>query len=290
MEERIDTAVAALAARQHGVVSWDQLIALGLSRQAIEWRVAAGHLHRLHVGVYAVGHTALTASGRRLAAVLACGPGALLSHEAAADHWGFRPSASPRIHVVVPTTNGRGVSGVVVHRTRRLRPFDVAVHDGIPVTSVGRTLLDLTRRHDTATLRKAIERAERLRIFDRREIEAIPGRPWRRLLSALDQADPAPFRSDLESDFLALCRAAGLPAPEVNARVCDLEVDFLWRDQRVVVEVDGWAYHRSRRAFGEDRRRDVALTAEGLTVLRFADDDVGEDAVATVGRLLRVER
>jgi len=287
MDAHIDTHIAALAARQHGVVTRRQLVALGLGRGAIAARLRSGRLHRLFRGVYAVGHPRVTASGRRLAAVLACGPGAVLSHETAADLLGLRPSASPRIHVTVPGTSARSVPGVLVHRARTLRAQDVTVADAIPVTSVARTLSDLAARHDVATLRKAMERAERLRTFDRDLIlDVVAGRPGRRLAAALDAADPAPFRSDLESDFVARCLGRGLPRPEVNATVEGLEVDLVWRMAKLVVELDGWAFHRSRRSFAADRRRDVRLSAAGYTVLRFADVDADERAVEEVARRL----
>ena len=281
MWDRVDTLIANLAERQHGVVEHGQLIALGLSDSAIAWRVTVGRLHRLHVGVYAVGHRKLSAAGRRLAAVLACGRGALISHQTAADLWNIRPSASPRIHVTVPTTAGRRRPGIAVHRSRSLGPEHVSEVDGIPVTSVSRTLSDLARTLDAASLRKTIERANRLRLLD---VASLPRTP--RLEQALRAAHLGHVDSDLESDFLALCRSHGIPMPETQALVAGHRVDFLWRQERVVVETDGWEYHSRRREFRDDRRRDAELTLLGYAPLRFTYDDVHQDAEKTASSVM----
>lgn len=287
----LDRRVAALAFRQHGVVEHGQLRRLGLSEAAIKSRLRAGRLHRIHVGVYAVGHTRLTANGRRQAALLACGPGAVLSFQTAADHLNLRPSASPAIHVTVPTTAGKARPGIRLHRTRRLRPQDVTVHEGLAVTSPARTLLDLAGVLDQAALRRAVERAMRVGRYDEHAMrDVIPGRHVRKLRAALELADPAPFRSDLEADFVALCREHGLPRPEVNVVLHGREVDLLWRRRRVVVELDSWTYHRGRGSFADDRRKSVDLALEGFTVLRFTDDDVGANGARTMAKLARFVR
>lgn len=276
-----DRLIAALATRQHGVVEHEQLRGLGLTPSAIARRVRAGRLHPLHVGVYAVGHTRISASGRRIAAVLACGPGAVISHETAADMWNIRPSASPRIHVTVPTTAGRRRPGIIVHRSRTLTPEHAATVDGIPVTSVSRTLADLARTLDAASLRKTIERANRLNLLD---VRALP--PTKRLRQALDDAHLGHLNSTLESDFLALCRSHRITPPEVNVFIAGHQVDFLWRAERVIVETDGWKYHSGPRSFRDDRRRDAQLTLLGFTVVRYADDQVDDAAATQVAALL----
>jgi very-short-patch-repair endonuclease len=285
-----DRLIADLADRQHGVVEHGQLIRLGLTAAAIKWRLAHGRLHHLHVGVYAVGHRKLTAAGRRLAAVLACGPGALLSHETAGDVLNIRPSASPKIHVSIPTRSGRKRPGIVIHRPRTLAEDDRMFHDGLPVTSPARTLLDLAGRLDAPSLRKAVERSARHGLLD---VSALHDRASRKLRQAIADADVGDVRSDLESDFLALCRRHGLPRPEVNVAVGDHVVDFLWPEQRLVVEVDGWEFHKDRASFASDRRRDIDLTLAGLTVARLTHDDVThaeQDAAARVRALLRGTR
>jgi hypothetical protein len=285
----IDRHVADLARRQHGVVEHGQLRRLGLSEAAIEWRLKVGRLHAVHRGVYAVGHVRLSATGRRIAALLACGPRAVLSHQTAGDHLNIRPSASPAIHVTVPTTAGVRRPEIRLHRTRRLREQDVIVHEELPVTSVARTLLDLAPTLDVPQLRRAIERAMRHGLYDDRAMrDLIPGRATRKLRAALEEADPAPFRSNLESDFLALCRSSGLPRPAVNVPLAGYEVDFVWLDRRVVVEIDSWWHHSGRRSFGDDRRRDVDLALAGFTVLRFTDEELLDTPRGIVTKVARL--
>jgi hypothetical protein len=268
--------LAELAASQHGVVARRQLEALGHGRGAISYRVETGSLHRLHHGVYAVGHAALTVSGRWMAAVLSCGPGALLSHRDAGALWGLRAAASPMIDVSVPGGGRRHRGRVRVHRARRLGAEDAAYQDGIPVTSVARTLLDLAALLPPRQLDRAAEAAERLRLLDLRAMESLrrrsrghPGHPALASLIAQALAAPPVTRSELERRFVELCRAAGLPPPAMNAYVAGLEVDALWHAERLVVELDGHEYHRTRIAFERDRVRDATLQLAGFRVLRF---------------------
>jgi hypothetical protein len=268
--------MAALASRQHGAAAHWQLLRLGLSPSAIQRMVQAGRLHPVFRGVYAVGHSALSHLGRRMAAVLACGPGAVLSHQPAADLLALRRSSSPIIHVTVPGRTRRGPEGIRVHRVRRLHPDDVAEWEGIPVTSVPRTLLDLAEVVDMRQLIRAIEQAERLRLFDLRATEELIVRshgrrgikPLRKALTEMD-GEPPTVRSDWERDFLDFCADFGLPRPELNAIVEGYEVDALWRDAKVIVELDSYAFHRSRGAFEEDRVRDAVLQLAGYLVLRI---------------------
>jgi very-short-patch-repair endonuclease len=265
--------VAAIAARQHGVITYAQLLRAGLGRGAIAWRVREGWLHRIHRGVYAVGRAALTAEGRWLAAVLACGDGAVLSHRSAAALWGLRPSRAGVVDVTVPGDVARGRAGIAVHRPAP--PTEATVERGIPVTTPARTLLDLAGAVDVTGLRRAVERAEELRIFDLRAVDAVisahPGRRGRgALLAAVDHArDMRLTRSELERRFLRLCDDHALPRPLVNAQVEGLEVDFHWPDARLVVETDGREHHGTAMAFERDRERDERLVAAGWTVLRF---------------------
>jgi hypothetical protein len=269
--------VAELVERE-GVVAHSQLIRLGLSARTITRWVSDGRLHRVHRGVYAVGHPALTDHGRRMAAVKACGPGAVLSHQTAADLWGLRRSSSPAIHV---TTPGRGSPrGIRVRRVRRLHPDDLAECDGIPVTSVARTLLDLAAVLPQRQLIRAIEQAERLRRFDlgaiERLIERSRGRPGvKALRAALRATGPEPPRvnSAWERDFLDFCADLGIPRPELNVIVEGYEVDALWRDEKVIVELDSWTFHRFRTAFEEDRRKVCRLQLKEYRVLPFTTLD-----------------
>jgi hypothetical protein len=273
-----------LAARQHGVVSRAQLLGAGLSSSAIARRVRAGALHRVHAGVYSVGHTALGERGRWMAAVLAGGPTAALSHHSAAALWELRPVDPVAVHVMVPRTGARSRPGLWIHRPRTLRPDEVTARHGIPVTTAVRTILDLAPTLSERDLQRTLEEAIVLRLASATSLDALArshrghhGAP--KLQRALTTHTPGTTltRSELEERFLALCAAHGLPRPAVNARVAGLDVDFLFAERRVVVETDGWRYHGHRAAFERDRRRDAALTRAGYRTLRFTHDQVARE-------------
>lgn len=265
-------------------------------------RVASGQLVRLHRGVYAVGHARLRQEGWWLAAVLAAGRGALLSHRDAAALHGLRPPGSrQRIEV---TTTGRASStrAIRVHATTVLDAGDAATAAGIPVTSVDRTLVDLAAVVTPRELRKALAEAERRRL-DVRGIERAMAATARRrgkghaaLRAALAElrAVGAPItRSELEDRFLALLDAHRLPRPQTNYGIEGMEVDAAWPEQRLAVELDGWEPHSTRRAFQEDRTRANDLTAAGWAVLRFTWGDVtarSEETAARVRRALAPRR
>ena len=272
--------MAALAAQQHGVVASRQLAAIGILANAVTIRVDRGRLHRIHRGVFAVGHAACTDRGYALAAVLACGPGAALSHRDAAALWQLidvkRPGA---IDVTVASRSRAGRAGICVHRTRRLHPDEVTTLDGIPVTTVARTLIDLTDCCGRDRQARAVREADYLRLLDLDAVDAALQRAQGRrrlhvLRDVLAHHRPGTVvRSELEHRFLELCREAGLPQPECNVPLqIDGQryvVDCLWREQRVVVELDGAAAHATQRTFEADRTRDAALTASGFKPLRF---------------------
>ena len=281
----LDVLISRLAERQHGVVSLPQLQFLGLSARAVRDRVAAGRLTRIHRGVYAVGHGRLTLRGHWMAAVLAYGPGAVLSHRSAAALHGIRPDNRPKTDVTVPGRSARSRPGIVVHRSTTLQPADITTIDGIPCTSLARTLLDLAEVIDRQGVERAVSQAEVLCIFDLREVEDVLSRATGRhgagvLRSVLAEYDgPTLTEKELEARFLALCRAASLPKPEVNAWITlddgiAYKIDFLWRAERLAVETDGWETHRTRQAFENDRRRDRRLRLAGLDVVRFTWRDV----------------
>ena len=271
-----DEAIAALAGRQHGVVSLTQLRALGLSDVAVRRRVETGRLHRLHRAVYAVGHTALTMRSRELAAVFACGPEAVLSHRSAARLWGLVRSA-PRVEVTSRRSRSPG-SGIVVHRSD-LATGERAAIDGIPVTTPNRTITDIADSLTEPQLRHAIHEAEVRRLFDLNHVHVVPGRRGsHRLASVLSAWTPPQFtRNEAERRFLRLCERHGLRTPLANARVGGYEVDFHWPDARLVVEVDGAAAHHTRRNFESDRRRDRVLAALGVQVVRVTWLDLTGD-------------
>jgi very-short-patch-repair endonuclease len=266
---KADARMAVLAARQHGVVSTAQLRALGLSYDSIHRRASNGRLHRLHRGVYAVGHRALSWQGRYMAAVLVCGADAAVSHRSAAALWRMLPFADGPVHVCVSSDSGRARrAGIRIHRTGSLMPRDLTVREGVPVTSPSRTLADLKRAVPATVYRRALRQAE------------VLGLP-------LGEAASDGTRSELERAFLTLCGRHGLPRPEVNARVGPYLVDFLWRGKRLVVETDGYRYHRGRTAFEQDRARDLYLREQGYDVLRLSFRQVGEEPVRVAGLLRR---
>jgi hypothetical protein len=258
--------IAALAARQHGVVSRRQLYAAGLGRGAIEKRLASGQLHPVHRGVFAVGHPGLSPEGRWMAAVLACGGGAVLSHRSAAELWGLLRHTGGAIDVSVPSDNGRRRrKGIHVHRRISLKPGTTTSRRSIPVTTPARTIADLDGAVSPAERRRAIRQAEVLG-----------------LRTGLGER-AAPTRSELEDRFLHLCRRSGLPMPAVNVPVGRHEVDFLWPEQRLIVETDGYRYHRGSQAFEDDHERDLDLDAHGYSLRRFSYRQVTKhpDRVAT---------
>jgi very-short-patch-repair endonuclease len=262
-----DHRIAALAGAQHGIASRAQLVQLGLTRNAIERRVTMGRLHPVHRGVYAIGHPILTGQGRWMAATLATG--GVLSHLTAATAWGFAKSQGA-IHVTVPGDPGRAKRrGIKVHRSRTLRPADTTVLDGIPLTEPHRTITDLAHILTGRRLEHAVNLAERLIDFERLQRSAPPS-----LRAVLRAYTTATTRSELEEAFIRLCDDHGIGRPEVNARIGAIECDFVWREPRLIVEVDGYAYHRAPSVFEADRARDVELTVAGWTVLRFTYEQV----------------
>jgi predicted transcriptional regulator of viral defense system len=281
----VERALADLAGRQWGVVSRAQLTAIGFGRGAIDARVRAGRLRRLHRGVYAIGGAALPREGRGLAAVLACGDGAVLSHVSAAVHWGLLTYDPPQPHVTAPASKA-GAPGIRLHRTRSLDASDTTTHRGIPITTLARTLLDLAATAPRNHLEHALGQALRNELYDQRAIRDVlqrhRGRRGTKALLRATGDDPAFTRSALERRFLTLCRRAGLPRPLVNHTLTALdhepyEVDFFFPAHRLVVEIDGWRDHGTRVAFERDRAKDAALVAAGYAVLRFTKRQIAED-------------
>jgi very-short-patch-repair endonuclease len=277
------SALAHLAGRQHGVVARAQLRALGFTERQVRTLLGAKHLLPVHRGVYAVGHLGLTLDGRRMAAVLACGPRALLSHQAGAALQRLVPS-SPQLDVTVPSPR-TGRDGLRIHRSRLIHPEDHDVVRGIPVTSVARTLVDLADVLSEKRLTKAVHEAEVQRRFDLKQIERVldrlPGRRGRhRLQRVLVAYRPLPgfTRSRAERRLLRLCERHGLPRPATNVWVGEHEVDAYWADVGVVVEVDGGEAHHTRLAFQRDRARDRALATRGIRVVRVTWTDLGDEA------------
>jgi very-short-patch-repair endonuclease len=289
-KSRRDAAIASLAAAQHGVISAQQLYGLGLPATTIRHRVTSSRLHRIHRGVYAVGHSRLSNEGRWMAAVLACRPGAVLSYRSAAELWGIHdrarrpstgggPGEQDPIDVTVPGIAGRKTrTAITLHRSSTLIASECTRRDGIPVTKPARTLADLRPVLSDAEFAAVVREAEFLRL-------PIGDRPGSRS-GGVDRRAPERTRTELESKFLALVRRHRLPRPEVNVRIDRFEVDFLWRPQRLIVEVDGWESHGTRSAFEEDRARDARLKMLGYGVVRFTWRQVTSEG-AGVARALR---
>jgi very-short-patch-repair endonuclease len=266
--------LARLAARQHGVVSIRQLEGpLGYSQPAIARAVRNRRLHRIHQGVYAVGHTNLTRHGCCLAAVLGAGPEALLSHRSAGWLWDIARSPPAPYEVTAPIPRRRKPP-LVVHYARHLRPEDRAIVDGIPATAVPRTLLDLAASIPIRRLDRCLERAEERRLFDLTAVEALLGRTvghpgHGRLRRAIAlYREPAFTRSELERRFLEHLLEAGLPRPSTGFNVAGYELDFYWPRERFAVELDTFRTHGSRLAFERDRLRQEELKLAGVEMIR----------------------
>jgi hypothetical protein len=273
--------LAGLAERQHGLVTAAQLARLGLDASARSKRIRAGSLHRIHRGVYAVGHRRLSQEGRWMAAVLAAGDGAGLAGLSAAVLWQIWRRKTDTIDVVAPGRR-RGQPGFRLRACRHFDPRDVTTRAGIPVTTVARTLVDLTDDLDAHQLANVIHEAAFRKRFDAAATRAAMARAnGRQRLAELEAAlvahedGSAGTRSELEDRFLALVHAAGLPPPLTNVPIQTdgrrIEVDFRWPALCVEIDGDGHTRPRARR---EDRERDAALRAEGYTVVRFSRDDV----------------
>lgn len=290
--------LATLAQRQHGVVARRQLTALGIGDGAIKARLRLGQLHGIHRGVYSVGHRSLTMRGMWLAAVLAYGEGAVLSHRSAAGLWGLlQPRWSP---VEVTNCRGRaGRDGILLHHSPVAKD-EREVEAGIPVTSLPRTLLDLAEVVDEQRLARAFEEADRLKLLRIPQMEQIcagAGRrkgtvALRRLIAAA--REPVTTRSPLENRFAEFCREhlADLPAPLTNISILDHEVDAYWSPQRLVVEMDSWEFHGHRAGFERDRARDAAMQTAGYRVLRLTHRQLQTEApriTTQLRKLLAVE-
>jgi very-short-patch-repair endonuclease len=271
---------AKIAERQFGVVSIGQLRRCGISDDAVRARVALGQLHRVHRGVYALGHRALSLEGRSMAAVLALGRrrsgggpileqwGGAVSHRSALALWSLLPANRSLVDVIVGGPGGRARrAGIRVHRSLTLVPGDVTLHRGIPVTTPVRTIADL-REAISARRGGAISGRELRKAIRQANVLGLPiGTKDARVRT----------RSDLEGDFLRVCRRHRLLPPEVNVRVGPYLVDFLWRESRLVVETDSYLYHRGEVAFQEDRARELALMRRGFEVLRISELQLDEE-------------
>lgn len=291
--EQVEQRVAALAARQGGVVSREQLLSVGLGTSAIARRIRAGRLHPVLRGVYAVGHPAIPRGGRLLAAVLATGHGGVLSHDSAAEWWGLQERPSRPVEVSVPVAGSRTTAGICAHRTPYLPPSHVTRHRGIPITTVERTILDRAARNPRRTVERDLDEAHRLRLYDRPRLEAIlkerkgrAGTPTLRAVLEEHTAGSTWTRNDFEEAFLKLIDDAHLPRPLANHRVGRYVLDFHWPVRGLAVECDGRATHLTPKAFEADRARDTDLwVTHAIHVIRFTYRQVTRDSATTTRRL-----
>jgi predicted transcriptional regulator of viral defense system len=285
----VDIEVGQLAVAQNGAVTLEQLEGLGLSRSAIHQREEAGRLHRIHQRVYSLTPEVMTEQGRFMAAVLACGPDAVLSHRSAAYLWGLVDTWEKPLDVTAPNRRGRSPEGVAAHRDGSVQPIDKATLYGIPCTSVARTLLDFTAVAPEWEVRRAVAEAEVLRILDQPRLRALLKRSRRRrgvarLRLILDSIHPQTkrTRSELERLFLAMCARTALPEPEVNVWLSApdgrrYQADFLWRDRRLIVEADSRRFHDTDSAFVANRKRQQQLELAGWRVSPCTREEVEQE-------------
>jgi hypothetical protein len=283
------------------VVSLDQLRGIDLTQRAAEYRAGEAHLHRIHRGVYAVGHGSIGQLGTLRAAVLACGEGAVISHGTAAAFWRLRDSWPALIDVTGGRQAGRKIDGIRCRRCRYPNADEIVAHEGLPVTTPARTLVDQAGMLATASLRRMVERAAVLKLLDLDALDAAMhmargrrGLPALRMILVdwrTDDGSVPDVRSEFEALVLPRLLAGGLPRPTCNTtlQIGDerLMVDFLWEERRVVVETDGEQTHGTPVAFQRDRRRDQILVAAGYRVARATWDQMRDELDAVVTRIAR---
>lgn len=285
-------AVWDLASRQHGVVARWQLLELGMSRASIGRRIGGGRLHRVAPGVYAVGRPGIDRLGTLMAAVLSCGPGAVLSHLSAAALWGFLPKYPSVVHVSVRQGQPRH-AGIIAHRRRRLTSRMTTRHLGIPVTTPFETFLDIACMLSREQLERAIGDADRLGVIKTETLRILvaqqPGRRGaKRLRLLLDRQTFRLTHTVLEQRFLAIVRRTPLPLPDTQVKRGEYRVDFIWSGLGLVVETDGFTYHRTAAQQSEDARRDHFHLSEGRTPVRFSHEQVRFEASHVESTLMAV--
>lgn len=285
-----------LAENQHGVISRDQLLEVGYTREAIDHRIRTGRLHPLHRGIYAVGRATVTDHGRWMAAVLAC-PGSVISHSSAAALWRMGSEKRDLVQLSLPSSSRRRRPGLEIHQRPSLEGRNLTREYGIPCTTPVQTLIDMSLRLDRPGIERMINEADKYNLTNpsqlREALDARTGEPGAaKLRFILDRRTFRLTKEELERRFLPLARKAGLPVPLTGQFVNEFEVDFCWPDLGLVVETDGLRYHRTPAEQARDRLRDQTHTAAGLTPLRFTHEQVRYEpehvlAVlrATAGRL-----
>jgi very-short-patch-repair endonuclease len=288
-----DLIVAWIADRQLGLITAAQLHRAGVGRGSIEWRLANGLLHRVFRGVYLVGHGVPVAGAIEFAAVLAVGDGALVSHRSGAALWGLARRPIGEVEVTVVSRDCRSRDGLRVRQVDQLAAADRAHKSGIPVTSPARALVDYAGTANSGEIERAMAEAYANNLTDERRIlaaiERAPSHAGVALLRAiLGQAGgPRRTRSGGERAMLELIRAAGLPAPRTNVVIAGFTADFVWPEERLIVEVDGYPFHGHRAAFERDHRRDIVHKNAGYEVLRFTARQLDEEPLLVAAAIAR---
>lgn len=280
--------LAAFARRQRGLITYSQLRAAGFSSPAVSRAVRSGRLHRLHRGVYAVGHRGLAPLARELAALLAVGPGAVLGRHSAVALWDMAPALPGAVDVCVRGPGRPNREGLRIHSTSRLDADDVATKHGVLVTRPARTLIDVANAESPRRFSWIAEQARSRRLVSDASLEEAVGRAPSGRGSAvvrahlLAVADPVFTRSNGERRLLELLRVARLPQPRVNAHVEGWEVDFWWPEEHFAIEFDGWDNHRSRAAFERDSAKQSQLAAVGIQLARVTGRRLRDEPYAVI--------
>lgn len=289
-----DRIIGAIAAKQHGVVGRRQLIRAGVTNEQIKWRLRTGRLHEIHRGVHLVGHSVPPHLASEQAALLACGERSVLSHRSAANLWALLPyPASATAWVTIPPERSAGRPGIKIKRAV-LAKRDIRMRHGLRLTSPPRTILDLSPLLSAEDLESLVAEAQFRGLASEAELRAqLRGNEGRRGVAKLRRVidipgGPKRTRSEGERAMLRLLRRAGIGGFETNSRIHGYEVDFLWRELGVVVELDGWDGHSSRIAFERDRLKWARLSAHGLTVVPVTGRQLGDDPSGVIHRLLRI--
>jgi hypothetical protein len=283
--------ISQLAARQHGNITREQLLAIGLGPQAIKYRVAHGELHPVFKGVYAVGRPAKLPLERAAAAVLACGPRAVLSHGSALALWGLAKHWTFPLHVTI-RAGDRRPKGLVVHRRPTLARNDTRAEQGIWATTPARTILDCAPALSDKRLTRLVNEARKRGHVTPESLDDIaqryPRHPGASRLQSLNLAPGGPTRSGFEDDFVLFCRHHRLPTPVMDTHVCGFEVDAYFPEHKVIVELDSWKYHHTRDAFQRDRERDRVTTAAGNITVRLTDECLTEREADQLRKILGI--
>ncbi|HET6868778.1 MAG TPA: type IV toxin-antitoxin system AbiEi family antitoxin domain-containing protein [Solirubrobacteraceae bacterium] len=276
-----------MAGKQHGNLTRPQLLDLGLDDKAIAYRVKIGRLHRVFRGVYSVGRPPITPQEWASASVLACGPGAALSHSSAMTLWGYWRQWDRPYEVTV--VGDRRTRGIRVHRSTTLRRGDVTTHLGIRVTTPGRTALDMAPRLNDKSLKRAVNNMlNSLWATEGQFAETVarhPGAPGARRIAKLLGLPGTPTRSGWEDEFPVFCKRYGLPIPVMGAPLFGYIVDALFVRERVIVELDSWSFHRGKPAFETDRERDAVTLSHGYVTLRVTEERLEESPRREAERL-----